>query len=222
MSGNAQKTHLARTLNRFAEQKVIDVLAQGGKSLPCRVTAVTGSIVTVKFELDTSFTLPEVTCPMFGPEYIRYPTRVGDLGIVISADVYIGGISGLGGGTADFTPQSNLSALIFLPIASTAWSPTDDPNAVVIYGPNGAVIRTVSKNTTLTVSADGVTIDTDETVAITSDDDATIESDGDTLTVGSGKVKTSGIFEAGNGATGSFIATGKTVTVSKGIVVSIV
>ena len=106
MTNNAQKTPYARAINQFAEQKVLDAIQTLGKALPCHVVAIAGSIVTVQFDItNTPFTLPNVTCPMFGPEYIRYPTQVGDLGVVISADCYIGGVSGLGGGVAELSLQ---------------------------------------------------------------------------------------------------------------------
>lgn len=220
---NAQKTPLARSLNRFAEGKITDALQLTGKALPCRVTAVSGSIVTVKFEIQTPYelTLPQVTCPMFGPEYIRYPTQVGDLGVVISADAYLGGVSGLGseGSVADLTQRANLSALIFLPIANKNWSETDNAQAVVIYGPDGAIIRTVDKNTTLTINkADGVAIVTDKKLAVTATEESTFAADSETLTVGSGSIRSSGVLKAGNGVTHSATISGHLITVQDGIV----
>ena len=159
MSDNSQKTPFARAMNRFAEGKARDAIAVLGKALPCSVASVAGSIVTVAFDLaNIPFTLPNVTCPMFGPEYIRYPTQVGDLGIVFSIDTYLGGISGLGGGTADLTLQANLSSLVFFPVASSKWSATENANAVVIYGPDGTIIRNTAKTASLSVLSEGATL----------------------------------------------------------------
>ena len=158
MASNAQKTPFAPYQNLFAQRKVKEAIQRLGKALPCHVVAVSGSIVTVAFDVDSPFTLPQVTMPMFGPEWIRYPTQVGDRGITISADTYIGGPSGLGGGTADLTLRANLSMLVWLPIASKNWTPTDDVNAVVIYGPNGGILRTRDKNHVLTVNENGITV----------------------------------------------------------------
>lgn len=162
MASNAQKIPLGRSLNTFAQGKVLDALQITGKALPVSVVAVAGSIVTVKFELAAPprvpFTLPNVTIPMFGPEYIRYPTQVGDKGVVFAIDTYAGGISDLGGGTADLSVRANLTALVFFPIASKNWSTTDDPDAVVIYGPNGAVIRDTKHNSSVVVTKDSITI----------------------------------------------------------------
>jgi hypothetical protein len=152
---NAQKIPYARALNAAATRKALDAQQLLGKALPCSVVAVSGSIVTVAFQLKSPFTIPNVTMPMFGPQYIRYPTQVGDLGVTLPADVYLGGISGLGGGIADLTLPANLSALVFFPIASTNWSATEDANAVVIYGPDGAILRDANKTTQVKVDAGG-------------------------------------------------------------------
>jgi hypothetical protein len=158
MASNAQKTPFARTMNDFAQGKALDAIQLLGKALPASVVAVAGSIVTVKFEVASAFTLPQVTCPMFGPEYIRYPTQVGDKGFVVPSDAYLGGMSGLGGGVADLTLPANLSALVFFPIASSRWSATDNANAVVIYGPDGVIIRDTAAGAKITVAPTSITL----------------------------------------------------------------
>lgn len=157
MADSSQKTPLARTLNQFAERKVRGAMAIIGQSLPASIVSVVGSgIVTVKFELtNTPYTLPNVTVPMIGSEYVRLPIQPGCLGWVMTADAYLGGVSGLGGGTADLSQRANLSTLIWSPIGNKNWSPTDDPNAVVIYGPDGAIIRTTDKTSSLTIKSTG-------------------------------------------------------------------
>lgn len=229
MSNNAQKTHYVQSINRFAEKKALDAIEVLGKSLPCHVVAVSGSIVTVKFDVNSVFTLPDVTCPMMGPEYIRYPTQVGDLGIVVSADYYIGGVSGLGGGVANLSLRANLSALVFIPIANTGkdttknWPPTDDPNALVLYGPDGVIIRTIDKKSVITVGETSVVIKVgDNTTVTVGTDSVVISQGGDTLTIDSSNVRTSGVLQAGNGATGTILtATVQTIQVRNGIVTSI-
>ena len=81
MSNNAQKTPFARTQNIFAEKKIADALQLTGKALPCSVVSASGAIITVQFEIQSEFTLPQVTIPLFGPEYIRYPIKAGDSGV---------------------------------------------------------------------------------------------------------------------------------------------
>ena len=157
MSQNAQKTHLAFSLNRLAEKKVYDAITATGRALPCSVVSVSGSIVTVSFQLtNIPYTLPNVTVPEFGPEYIRYPTQEGDLGVVFPIDTYLGGISGLGGGVADLSMRANLSSLVFFPVASKNWSAPTDPNKIELYGPDGAILRTKDNTSALTVSETGM------------------------------------------------------------------
>jgi hypothetical protein len=104
----------------------------------------------------TGVTLEQVTMPLFGPEYIRYPVQVGDLGACFPVDVYLGGISGLGGGTADDTLQGNLSTLVWFPIASKNWSAEGiDPNALTLYGPNGVVLKDQQGLTVATLTSSG-------------------------------------------------------------------
>src|SRR5579864_2300143 len=140
----------------MATRRALDAMAQLGASLPCSVVAVSGSIVTVKFEI-TDPPLPNVTMPKAESEYVRAPTQVGDKGLVVPSDAYLGGVSGYGG-TASLALQANLSALVFLPVASKSFSAPDDANAVLIYGPDGAIIRTVAKDSILTVATGKITI----------------------------------------------------------------
>lgn len=144
---NAQKTPFVRSLNDFAQRKVLDVVQVLGKALPASVVSVSGSIVTVSFQVNSKYTLPNVKVPIAGPEYIRMPTQVGDLGVVFPADVHLGGITGLGGGVADLSAPANLAALTFFPIGNANWTTTDDANALVGYGPNGFIWRSQDSNT---------------------------------------------------------------------------
>lgn len=156
---NTLKTPLARSIKESAQQQVAAAAQRAGKALPCRVVAVDGSIVTVAFTSITDKTLPQVTCPHFGPEYIRYPTKVGDLGVVFPCDVFIGPVTGLGAATADLTPAPNLSALVFFPVANKGWKrPGIDPNQVTIYGPNGAKITTSNEDWTIYLTPVGIAI----------------------------------------------------------------
>lgn len=155
-----QKLNFGSSMNRFAEIKVEDALQKTGKVLPASVVKQDGNMITVAFELrDIPYVLPQVTVPLFGPQYIRYPMQPGDKGIVIPADTYLGGVSGQGGGIADLTPPANLSALVFLPISNTEWEPVDG-QVVTIYGPEGVTIRDAGSNTTFLLTPDSVTIAT--------------------------------------------------------------
>lgn len=167
MSGNAQKVPIQESANRFAEKKVNDALQLAGKGLPCSVVSVSNSIVTVRFEVQSGFTLPNVTIPMFGGEYIRYPTQAGDKGVVIPFDARLSGVSGIGGGTASLSQPGNLTALVFLPISNTAWSSVD-ANALTLYGPNGVVLRDTESNSTLILTPSGIAMVGQDSISLTS------------------------------------------------------
>ena len=180
MASNAQKTPFGLSQNRFARQKALDAIQQTGQNLPCTVTAVRGSIVTVAFQISTVTLLP-VTIPIIGSEYVRVPIQVGCKGFTIAGDAYLGGMSGLGGGVADLTQRANLTALVFAPIGNVNFSSVD-ANAVVVYGPNGVVLRDtgsgsvvtltpssiqmVSNGNTITLSAGGLVINAPSGVII--------------------------------------------------------
>lgn len=129
----AQKVHFVRSQNRFAERKIADALQLVGKFLPASVVSVSGPIVTVKFEISSSFTLPQVTMPVAGSEYVRLPIQPGCKGMVISADARLGAMSGLATGTADLSQPANLSALVFVPLGNKFWDMVDG-NALVLIG----------------------------------------------------------------------------------------
>lgn len=164
----SQKTPISRGLPLFTDAMVRKHIQRLGMCLPAVVKAVNGSIVTVSFQVQ-GVQLPQVTMPVFGPEYIRYPIQVGDKGMCVSADTYLGGMSGLGTGTADLSRRGNLSMLVFLPIGNKNWTATDDANAVVIYGPDGVILRDTGKKTVVTLTPDGVDINAQHNVTVEAD-----------------------------------------------------
>jgi hypothetical protein len=157
MVDTSQKIPFNQSINEFVTTKVRELIHQTGRSLPCSVVSVSGAIVTVKFEVtDDVFTIPNVTMPLFGPEYIRYPIQPGDKGVALAADAYLGGMSGLGGGVASLTQQGNLGTLVFFPIGNKNWTKVD-PKAVTIYGPNGVVMRDTSSKSMIVLVPDSIT-----------------------------------------------------------------
>lgn len=209
MAGNVQKTPLVSTLNRFAEGKVADGAQLDGQSLPCSVIAVVSSgVVTVKFEVQNQplgATLPNVTMPVMWPEYVRYPVQVGDKGVAVSADAYLGGMSGLGGGVANLVRQGNLAALAFQPLGSTAWAKTPNAAATVVYGVQGGGVALYSdiggQEVFLVLTKDGVTIQGNVTMTgdLTVNGATTLNGN---LTV-NGAITATGNVTAGQGGSGS-------------------
>jgi hypothetical protein len=160
MASNAQKLQLGKSLNQWATRTISEAIELLGKALPCSVVAVSYPIMTVKFEVNAApFTLPQLQVPIVGAEYIRYPIQVGCKGVVQPMDVYIGNITGLGPSSAPtLAMPGNLSALVFLPVGNINWSATLDPNAVDIYGPDGAILRNTANTSKVQVNNSGTTI----------------------------------------------------------------
>ncbi|ATF87576.1 hypothetical protein [Burkholderia gladioli] len=158
MADDFAKLWFQRSLNDLAITRAGQAIESQGRALPCRVTAVTGKIVTVEFEMDTSpWTLPPITIPKAESPWLTLPTQVGDYGVTQPADVYLGGVSGLGGGTSSFRRPGNLTALVFVPIGQKSFSPID-PNAAQLQGPNGAILRTTDGNASCVVNGSGVAL----------------------------------------------------------------
>lgn len=155
-AGNYQKTPVGTSLSRIARQAVDTAIHKFGKELPCSVVSVNGAIVTVKFEInDPTLTIPNITIPVIGSEYVRLPIQKGDKGKTIASDAYLGGMSGLGGGVATMRAPANLEALVFSPIGNKTWVQVDG-NAVVIYGPNGVVLRDTNSGAVVTLTPTGI------------------------------------------------------------------
>lgn len=241
---NFHKLWLQDTLNRHTVNRVTQIIENTGRALPCSVVAINGAIVTVKFEIQSDFTLPQVTIPKNESPWVRSCTQVGDKGYCAPADYYMGGISGLGGGIADMTKRGNLSTLVFTPVSNSG-SPPDDPNSVQLTGVAGFIIRTVNKAcsiigtlTTLTFTCSGYTIVINSSgitlTAPTSTVDGNLVVSGTITGNGTGGATMAGPIAstssvtgaslvAQNGATGTFtVESGaKTITVANGIITGI-
>lgn len=161
MTDNAQKIPASFSLHQFAGGKVKEIVQQLGKSYPCHIAGIQQSgIVTVQFDVTGVWNFPQVMqMPVAMPQYVRYPLQVGDKGVAMSADAYLGGVTGLGAGTANAAQrQSNLGALFFVPLANKSWAATDTGTTTIIGGPNGVVIQDSTDVTTIKVTANTVTI----------------------------------------------------------------
>lgn len=148
MSDNAKKTHLAITLDNIPRQRAADAVQALGKEFPCHITKVDGQIVTVAFDVASPFNLPgSVQMPINTGQDDWQPVQVGDKGVARTADVYLGGVSGLGTGSANLLRQSNLSMLVFHPATNKQWMPPGDFSANDrIIQSRGKGVALVSKN----------------------------------------------------------------------------
>lgn len=201
MASNYTKLWLQKTLRRGAQLQALSAIQNTGRALPCRVVAVAGSLVTVAFEMDASpLTLPQITIPKAESPWIRMPTQVGDLGVTMPADAYLGGISGLGGGTATLTRPGNLSALVFVPVSSKD-SPPIDQNAAQVQGPNGVIIRTTTGTTSQVVTdQNGTTVTYGSTTIVTNGTEIVLTAGGSSITISSAGITFHGAVTGDNTA----------------------
>ncbi|WP_027798244.1 hypothetical protein [Paraburkholderia dilworthii] len=167
MADNYAKLWVQKNANQVAINRAQQAIQNLGRALPCRVVKVSGAIVTVAFEVNAApFNLPQITIPKAESNWIRMPTQVGDFGMTMPADAYLGGVSGLGGGVATLTKPGNLSALVFVPVSNSG-SPPIDQNAAQMQGPNGAIIRTTTGTTSeIVTNTNGTTITFGNSTAI--------------------------------------------------------
>ncbi|WP_175952882.1 hypothetical protein [Burkholderia sp. BCC0405] len=158
MAENYGKLWIQGSANQLAINRAQQAIQNTGRALPCHVVAVNGAIVTVAFDVNASpQTLPNVTIPKAESPWVRMPTQVGDKGITMPGDVYLGGISGLGGGTANMTRTGNLTALVFVPVSNSNSAPINQ-NMAQIQGPSGVILQTADGNVALTLNESGITI----------------------------------------------------------------
>lgn len=153
-----EKQWFGQSLNQVGIARASEATHRLGKALPCVVTAVSGSFVTVAFEVNSApWTLPAITIPKAEGPWIRSPTQVGDYGLTMPADAYVTAISGQGGGTPDLTQPGNLAALVWVPVASRAFSTVDTTKAFV-SGPTGVVMQTEDGHVALTLTEAGLAL----------------------------------------------------------------
>jgi len=142
MTNNVQKTPLVDTLNRFTRGKIGSAAEILDKAMPATLVSMdeSNTIVTIQFEIDSVYTIPQVTCPIGFPEFIRLPLYAGMKGYVVPANYYMGGMSGLGGGRAQLTRMANLANCVWMPVGNKDNLPTPNKDAAVLYGPDGAIL----------------------------------------------------------------------------------
>lgn len=224
MTGNAQKTPFASSLSEFTNRRIAQYIQTTGRGLPASVVSAQAGrgVVTVKFELtNTGMTLPTVTIPMFGPEWIRYPVAAGLKGVVIPFDVSIGNMSGLGAQTSNLARSANLSSLIFMPIGNSSFTDPEETGRTVIYGPDGAVLMSANKDFVVRVTEDQINVaKKDGSIGMTVSG-TLIQFKGNVQI--DGNLQLSGLIQnlAGSGYTGNIITSGNIEggTVKQGTIV---
>lgn len=154
---DSQKFPFLKAFNNVIQTGAQDRAEMSGRSLPCHVVAVDGQIVTVQFDMLPDGTkYPQVTIPIATFEYVRYPIQKGDKGVTVAADVSLRGVSGLGTGIASRALTFSLVPLFFVPLSNSGWT-KEDPNKIVLYGPDGAILKTADGASSITVEPGKIT-----------------------------------------------------------------
>lgn len=159
MADNAQVTPFARSLQRFTSTVSRAATRILGQSVPATLAEISGPIVKVNFEV-THANLPGmVEMPVLGSRYYRPPYQSGEKGFALSADYFMGGMSGLGGGTADLSQRGNLATAAWTPVGNKSWPGVDPDTNVVTGGPNGITLRdSESPGATITLQNDAIVL----------------------------------------------------------------
>lgn len=148
------KLWVQQNINRAATNRALEVMQNTGLGeLPVQVVAVSGSMVTVAFQVAGPWTLPQIQIPKAESQWVRAPTQVGDYGMARAAGTFLGGISGLGSGVANTTVNyGNLTTLTFVPVASTSFGAAPSLNQAWVNGPKGSVVSDTAQTATHVVS----------------------------------------------------------------------
>lgn len=166
MADNAQKTPFARSMQRFVGNVARSATRILGQSVPATISEIAGPIVNVNYEVTTAHLPGKVQMPVVGSRYWRPPYQQGEMGFTVSADYYLGGMSGLGGGVADLSQRANLATQAWLPIGNTSWPSVDPNQATLTGGPDGVLLRDSESptsfieitNSSITFSVSGIQI----------------------------------------------------------------
>lgn len=159
MSGNAQKTPFAESLHRFGDIKSQDWLSRLPQDMPATVVSLMGALVLVKIDGNWApFSIPQILVPKAESAYAREPTQVGDKGVIIGINYYVGGQSGQGGGSANLNPRANLTNAVWLPISQKTFAVVDPNTYTLTGGPNGVLMQDALKICQVAVTSAGMTV----------------------------------------------------------------
>jgi hypothetical protein len=112
------------------------------KSVTAHVVKTEKDFLHVALDLKNSiFTLPIIKIPQSFSRFGREPTQQKDMGVAVPGHYYLGGNDAFSGGTANFYPRSNLSALSFQPLSNLNAPNRDYDTHWETGGPNGWKVK---------------------------------------------------------------------------------
>ncbi len=141
---NALVTPMVRTFNQAVGVRTQNKFQQSPQQIPANIVSASGGTVTVAAQIQGAWTIPQTQYPRAGvSEYTRPPVVAGDKGFLTSADYYLGGQSGLGGGEANFVGRANLTNMVWIPVSPKTFttSPNVSNKTHYIAGPDGAIMQ---------------------------------------------------------------------------------
>lgn len=163
MADNSQKTPLAYSIPRIIRGQVESGQQDQPQGYPSSVKSVNADgTVTASFQMQgagqsNTPTLKDITIPQYHSEYAIPPTQVGDKGFLVMGQTYLGGQSGLGGGISNYYRTGNFTTATWHPIQNKNWT-RPDPNAYLLQGPNGVILRDMASGCVITLTATQITI----------------------------------------------------------------
>lgn len=171
-SDNRLKIPVARSLNQLSSQRAANAQIDVAKGIPATIVSRNGQIVTVSFAMQVGgpggpWTQATADYPIGTASTDWLPLSAGTAGLLLPSDFYLGGVTGQGGGTADYAQRGNLSTLSFFPLSHTSWTPpgsdTDKrclqgPNGVYMQSSDGACSLSLDKTSGLTATFSGHTL----------------------------------------------------------------
>src|ERR1700751_6166414 len=115
---NVQKLSFVTLMHDFVRTQAQNHFHDVPKSLPCHVSKILeNDFLELTFDVTGPFTLPKITVKQSFSKYHREQTQVGDKGYITANNTYLGGSSGMSGGTSSMYPRGKLTTGAFQPVS---------------------------------------------------------------------------------------------------------
>lgn len=129
--------------------------------LPASLVEMEGRIAIVQIEADSPVPIPRLRVPLLESEYIRAPLQPGCLGMVITAHLTLGMMTGLGIRRPTMGERpGNFSACVFVPLSHAAWKRMNG-QFLNLYGVEGVQLTpSLGHQNTVRLTHDDITLST--------------------------------------------------------------
>lgn len=170
----SEKNPISVSLSALINEAISNAFSTKGKCWPCTVkrvlTEAGGQTVEVSYDVQPNpgEIIPTTIMSVATFEYIRFPVQVGDRGFTLCADVSLREVTGRGTGTPRQVRAPNFNALVFFPVATLDYFDINEPRRIVLYGPDGGVLRTAEGQSCVEVDPTSATIETPDNINLKS------------------------------------------------------